>query len=94
MEIRQPGDLLGPENDVISEKWKMRNTVPPSAGGEAPTKQEDDKAFLARWIAYGKHLKIRADAHGVKWQGVPFETWHGEIILAEEWAKGPQEYLE
>jgi len=49
------------------------------------TKREDDKEFLARWIAFGMALKNKADGYGVEWRGKPLETWMHEITDAEVW---------
>lgn len=55
------------------------------------TKAESGKAFLSKWIPYGKSLMNRADALGVDWKGI--EPWKLEaaIIFAEEQAI-PDEY--
>ncbi len=67
-----------------SERLRFASpTAAPSPEGKAA----DRKAFMSDWIAFGMHLKNRADAHDVKWQGKAFETWMAEIIFREEWAK-------
>lgn len=64
----------------------MRNTVPPSAGADAPSRTQDNKDFMARWIAYGMSLKGKADGFGIEWRGKNFETWMHEVNDAEQWA--------
>jgi hypothetical protein len=68
---------------------KKRNLVPPQEafGGASPAKAQDRAEFMEKWLAYGFHLKNRADAHGVDWRGKTFETWEAEIVFAEEFAR-------
>lgn len=61
-------------------------SFPPSADATRhEDKREDDKAFRARWIAFGMMLKGKADGYGLKWQGKDFQTWMHEITDAEVW---------
>jgi hypothetical protein len=51
------------------------------------TKQQDDKEFKARWMAYGMSLKTRGDALGIEWRGKSFEKYEAEVSFYEEWAR-------
>jgi len=79
---------------MIMEVGVKKNTVPPSAVGEAPTKAQDDKEFLSRWIAYGKSLKAEADGFGIDWRSTSFEKWEGAITFAKVWAESQEEECE
>lgn len=48
------------------------------------TKQEDNKAFKAKWIPFGMSLKNRADAHGIDWRKMSFENYIAAIQAAEK----------
>lgn len=56
-----------------------------SADGGAPSKTQDDKDFLARWIAFGMSLKGRADGYGIEWRGTSFEKYMAEVSFTETW---------
>ena len=60
--------------------------LPAVAGADAPSKTQDEKDFLARWIPYGKSLKNRAEAYGIDWRGLSFEQYIAAIGAAEKWA--------
>jgi hypothetical protein len=55
--------------------------------GDPVTKQEDNKAFKAKWIPFGMRLKNRADAHGIDWRKMTFENFIAAIQAAEKWAE-------